>query len=81
MVRIETKEEEARFVFIAGQPLNEPIVQNDPFVMNTLEEIYETFYDFRNAVNGFERANQWRSFCQLIIFFSLGEVQKKFDIR
>jgi redox-sensitive bicupin YhaK (pirin superfamily) len=61
MVRIETKEEGARFVFIAGQPLNEPIVQHGPFVMNTHEEIYETFYDFRNAVNGFERANQWRS--------------------
>ncbi|KAG0059832.1 hypothetical protein BGZ89_000091 [Linnemannia elongata] len=60
-VRIETKEEAARFVFIAGQPLNEPIVQHGPFVMNTHEEIYETFFDFRNAVNGFERANQWRS--------------------
>ncbi|KAF8948784.1 hypothetical protein BGZ47_002757 [Haplosporangium gracile] len=60
-VRIETKEEGARFVFIAGQPLNEPIVQHGPFVMNTHEEIYETFFDFRNAVNGFERANQWRS--------------------
>ncbi|KAF9098402.1 hypothetical protein BGX29_007621 [Mortierella sp. GBA35] len=60
-VRIETKEEDAHFVFIAGQPLNEPIVQHGPFVMNTHEEIYDTFFDFRNAVNGFERANQWRS--------------------
>ncbi|KAG0044508.1 hypothetical protein BGZ83_010273 [Gryganskiella cystojenkinii] len=60
-VRIETKEEAAHFVFIAGQPLGEPIVQHGPFVMNTNEEIYETFYDFRNAVNGFERADQWRS--------------------
>ncbi|KAK3818115.1 MAG: RmlC-like cupin domain-containing protein [Linnemannia gamsii] len=61
ILRIETKDEPARFVFIAGQPLNEPIVQHGPFVMNTNEEIYETFFDFRNAVNGFERANQWRS--------------------
>ncbi|KAF9128036.1 hypothetical protein BGW39_005377 [Mortierella sp. 14UC] len=60
-LRVETKDEPARFVLIAGQPLNEPIVQHGPFVMNTHEEIYETFFDFRNAVNGFERANQWRS--------------------
>ncbi|KAF9904413.1 hypothetical protein EC991_002687 [Linnemannia zychae] len=60
-LRIETKDSAARFVFIAGQPLNEPIVQHGPFVMNTQEEIYDTFFDFRNAVNGFERANQWRS--------------------
>ncbi|KAF9930663.1 hypothetical protein FBU30_000203 [Linnemannia zychae] len=60
-VRIETKDQGARFVIIAGQPLNEPIVQYGPFVMNTQDEIHETYYDFRNAVNGFERAYQWRS--------------------
>lgn len=60
-VKIETRNEPAHFVFIAGQPLREPIVQHGPFVMNTNEEIYETVYDFRNAMNGFERADQWRS--------------------
>lgn len=60
-VRIETRDEPAHFVFIAGQPLREPIVQHGPFVMNTNEEIHETFFDFRNALNGFERADQWRS--------------------
>jgi quercetin 2,3-dioxygenase len=28
---------ECRFVLIAGQPLNEPVVQRGPFVMNTHE--------------------------------------------
>jgi redox-sensitive bicupin YhaK (pirin superfamily) len=28
---------DCRFVLIAGQPLNEPIVQHGPFVMNTYE--------------------------------------------
>jgi redox-sensitive bicupin YhaK (pirin superfamily) len=30
-----TSEKGARFVLIGGQPLNEPIVQHGPFVMNT----------------------------------------------
>jgi redox-sensitive bicupin YhaK (pirin superfamily) len=31
---------DCRFVLIAGQPLNEPIVQRGPFVMNTYEGKY-----------------------------------------
>lgn len=37
----------ARAVFIAGQPLNEPIAQYGPFVMNTNQEIYQAVEDFR----------------------------------
>lgn len=36
----------ARFVFIAGQPLGEPIVQHGPFVMNTREQIRQAFQDY-----------------------------------
>ena len=39
--------EGARAVFIAGQPLNEPIAQYGPFVMNTNQEIYQAVEDFR----------------------------------
>ena len=39
--------EGARAVFIAGQPLNEPIAQYGPFVMNTNQEIYQAVQDFR----------------------------------
>ena len=38
---------DARFLLIAGQPLNEPIVQHGPFVMNTRQEIFEAVNDFQ----------------------------------
>ncbi|KAH7039227.1 RmlC-like cupin domain-containing protein [Linnemannia elongata] len=60
-VKIQTKDEDAHFVFIAGEPLKEPIVQHGPFVMNSSEEIYDTFVDYQNNKNGFERARNWRS--------------------
>lgn len=38
---------ETRALLIAGQPLNEPIAQYGPFVMNTQEEIFKAVEDFR----------------------------------
>ena len=40
---------EARALLIAGRPLNEPIAQYGPFVMNTEQEIYQAVNDFRNG--------------------------------
>lgn len=40
---------EARFVVLAGEPLNEPVVQHGPFVMNTREQIMEAFRDYSNG--------------------------------
>jgi len=37
----------ARALLIAGRPLNEPIAQYGPFVMNTNEQIFEAVEDFR----------------------------------
>lgn len=37
----------ARALLIVGQPLNEPIAQYGPFVMNTNEQIFEAVEDFR----------------------------------
>ncbi|BBN12389.1 quercetin 2,3-dioxygenase [Marchantia polymorpha subsp. ruderalis] len=51
----------ARFVLIGGQPLNEPVVQHGPFVMNTKEEIMQTIRDYQFGRNGFERARGWQS--------------------
>ncbi|SDO77581.1 hypothetical protein SAMN04488595_102153 [Ralstonia sp. 25mfcol4.1] len=41
--------EDTRFLLIAGQPLNEPIAQYGPFVMNTQDQIYQTLADFRDG--------------------------------
>jgi quercetin 2,3-dioxygenase len=40
----------ARVLLIAGQPLNEPIVQHGPFVMNTVDEIHQAVADFQGGV-------------------------------
>jgi redox-sensitive bicupin YhaK (pirin superfamily) len=47
-----TSEETARFILIAGKPLNEPIVQYGPFVMNTKEEIMQAVNDYRSGKMG-----------------------------
>jgi len=39
----------ARFILVAGQPFNEPIVQHGPFVMNTREDIERAFADYRDG--------------------------------
>lgn len=48
-VLIETAQP-AKVLLIAGRPLDEPIVQYGPFVMNTQEEIEQTLRDFRSGV-------------------------------
>lgn len=46
-VRIELRaEEDAHVVILAGQPIDEPIVQYGPFVMNTPAEIGQAISDF-----------------------------------
>lgn len=40
-------QQEVRALLIAAQPLNEPIVQYGPFVMNSTEQIHQAFADFR----------------------------------
>jgi redox-sensitive bicupin YhaK (pirin superfamily) len=39
----------ARVLLIAGKPLNEPIVQYGPFVMNSHQEIEQALRDYRNG--------------------------------
>jgi hypothetical protein len=39
--------EGARVILVAGRPLNEPIAQYGPFVMNTNQEIFQAVEDFR----------------------------------
>ena len=44
----------ARFILVAGRPLNEPIAQYGPFVMNTQQEIHQAVQDFRAGLLGEE---------------------------
>ena len=38
----------ARFILLSGEPINEPIVQHGPFVMNNNDEIRQAFDDYNN---------------------------------
>jgi redox-sensitive bicupin YhaK (pirin superfamily) len=49
-----TASEASRFILIAGHPLNEPIAQYGPFVMNTQAELHAAVDDFRAGKLGEE---------------------------
>ncbi|KAI9740602.1 MAG: hypothetical protein M1834_005183 [Cirrosporium novae-zelandiae] len=55
------KDGEARFVLVAGTPLDQKVVQYGPFVVNTQEQVYQAMMDYQTHSNGFERAKGWRS--------------------
>lgn len=59
-VAVDAKEN-GRFILVAGQPLDQRVVQYGPFVLNTEEEVYQTIMDYQTHSNGFERAKGWSS--------------------
>ena len=48
-VELSTGDQGARFLLIAGKPLNESIARGGPFVMNTEAEVQQAFSDYRNG--------------------------------
>lgn len=45
-ITVINEDKEARFLVLEGKPINEPVVQHGPYVMNTVEEIKETMRDY-----------------------------------
>jgi quercetin 2,3-dioxygenase len=48
-LRIESGRQGARLLVLAGKPINEPVVQYGPFVMNTRAEIEQAIHDYQHG--------------------------------
>ncbi len=51
-VEIKAGEEDLRILFLQGKPIDEPVAQYGPFVMNTQMEIQETFMEYQRTQFG-----------------------------
>lgn len=52
---------DARFVIVAGQVLDQPVVQYGPFVVTSIEEVQKALFEYSTHSGGFERADGWAS--------------------
>ena len=49
---VESGTQEVSILILQGKPIDEPVAQHGPFVMNTSEEIQQAFADFRRTQFG-----------------------------
>ncbi|KAF8590579.1 pirin domain-containing protein [Ramaria rubella] len=60
-VAVDATKDDTEFVLIAGEPLDQEVVQYGPFVMTTKAEIQQTLVDYQLGRNGFEKVHTWQS--------------------
>jgi redox-sensitive bicupin YhaK (pirin superfamily) len=46
---LQASDTDARFLVVAGKPLNEPVARSGPFVMNTQAEIQQAYQDYEQG--------------------------------
>ena len=51
-LKIKNNNEVSKILVLQGRPINEPVVQHGPFVMNTKQEIYQAFEDYQKTQFG-----------------------------
>ncbi|ODV89860.1 hypothetical protein CANCADRAFT_25374 [Tortispora caseinolytica NRRL Y-17796] len=54
-------QKETRLILVAGEILDQPIVQYGPFVVTSMEEVQQAFLDYQTGRNGFEKSVGWQS--------------------